>query len=356
MPKKVMALSLLCASLSLCLGCTTTSNQYLYATIPASNEIVAYREDPNSGVLTELSVSPITAGPGVESIAIHPSKKFLYAANSGEGNVSLFTIGTQGTLTEGSSRTPAGSVPTLLSMDAAGSYLFVANAGSNDISVFSIGSNGTLSQVAANFPIGMTPLNMKVSPSGGFLYVTGQGGAQGYIEVFSVSQGVLGQNPVIGSPFLAGSSPYGLAIDPAGKYLYTANKVDNTISEFAINADGSITPLQNSPIGESFSAPVSLLIDKAGKYLYVANQGSSNLAGFTIGSDGGLTLLSGSPFGSGANPSFIATDRGGKYLFVGSQGSSSSVQSFSLDTGSGALTSVQSYSVPGTATSIAITP
>jgi 6-phosphogluconolactonase (cycloisomerase 2 family) len=97
------------------------------------------------------------------------------------------------------------------------------------------------------------------------------------------------------------------------------------------------------------------LIDKSGKYMYVANQGSTNLAAYSIGSDGALTLLTNSPFATKAQPSVIATDSGGKYLFVGNQ-SSPVVQSFSLDTSSGTLTSVNTYSLPGTPTSIAVTP
>jgi 6-phosphogluconolactonase (cycloisomerase 2 family) len=89
--------------------------------------------------------------------------------------------------------------------------------------------------------------------------------------------------------------------------------------------------------------------------MYVANQASSNLAGFSIGSDGGLTLLTTSPFASGTNPSVIASDPGGKYLFVGNE-KNSVIQSFSLDSSSGTLTSVATYSVASTPTSIAIVP
>jgi 6-phosphogluconolactonase len=103
----------------------------LYAAIPAASQIAAYREDPNSGVLTPLSVSPITAGPAVQSIVLHPSGKYLYAANSGESDVSLFTISSVGDLTEVTPRTVVGVgvSPTLLVMDSAGSYLYVGNAG-----------------------------------------------------------------------------------------------------------------------------------------------------------------------------------------------------------------------------------
>ena len=166
MLKKAAALFLVCASVATWVSCGSTSSRYVYASIPGSNEIVAYREDPNSGVLTQLAGSPITAGQAVQAIVIHPSKKFLYAANSGEGDISLFTISTTGILTEVTPRTsitPDGTAPTLLAMDAAGAFLYVGNAGSNNISVFSIDSGtGALTQVGNAFPIGTNPLNMQV--------------------------------------------------------------------------------------------------------------------------------------------------------------------------------------------------
>ena len=354
MLKKAAALFLVCASMATWIGCSATSSSYLYVAIPASNEIVVYREDPNSGILTQLAGSPITAGSAVRSIVIHPSKKFLYAANPGENDVSLFTIASTGAINEVTPRPVVGTSPTVLAMDSAGTFLYVGNSGTNNISVFSIASGtGVLTPVPGSpFPIGMSPLNMKVSPSGGFLYVTGAGTA-GIIEAFSLNQGV--PSVVSGTPFITGSGPYGLVISSGGGFLYTANSLDNSISEFTINSDGSLTQFSNSPIGEQYSGPVALFIDKSGTYMYVANQGSTNLAGYSIGSDGALTLLATSPFATGAQPSVIATDPGGKYLFVGNQ-SSPVVQSFSLDTGSGTLTSVSTYSVPGTPTSIAITP
>jgi 6-phosphogluconolactonase (cycloisomerase 2 family) len=364
MLKKAAALLFACASMATWVGCGSTSSRYLYASIPASNQIVAYREDPNSGVLTQLTGSPLTAGSAVQSLAMHPSGKFLYAANSGDGpptgDVSLFAVSTTGTITEVTPRTNVGSSPTLLAMDSAGAFLYVGNAGSGSISAFSIDSGtGALTEVAGSpFPIGLTPLNMKVSPSGGTLYVTGEFSngvlRSGIIEVFTTNQGILAPLLPINT-FTTGNNPFGLTISSSGSFLYTANTLDNSISEFTINADGSLTELSGSPIGEQYSTPVSLLIDKSGAYMYVANQGSTNLAAYSIGSDGSLALLATSPFGTGTQPSTISSDSGGKYLFVGNQ-QSPVIQSFSLDTGTGALTSVASYSVPGNPASIATTP
>lgn len=352
----VACVLVLCASLATWVGCaSTTSNRYVYAAIPSQNEIIAYREDPNAGVLTQLVGSPITAGQAVQGLVIHPSKKFLYATNSGNNNVSLFTISTSGALFEVTPRANTGVGPTAVAMDPAGKFLFVGNSGSFDISVFSIDqTHGTLTQVGSNVPMGISPLNMRVAPNGSFLYVTG-GGQPGYVLAFSIDpSGALTQ--VASSPYTTGQNPAGLVIAAGGGFLYTANKLDNTLSEFAIASDGSLSAIAGSPIGLTTSGPVDLLIDNSGKFMFVASdQAPGLILVFSVGSNGALNQLSQSQIATGPQPNVIAIDASGKFVFVGNQ-STPQVHSFSLDVGSGILTSVAAYSVPGTPTSIVTTP
>jgi 6-phosphogluconolactonase len=365
MLKKAAALFVICAGPCLFVRCGTTISNYLYAALPGVSEIVAYREDPNSGFLTLLSVSPITAGPSVQSLAIHPSRKFLYAANAGENDVSLFTISPNGALTEVTPRTRAGTVPTLLVMDPGGKYLYVANSASNNISVFSIDTtNGALTEVSGSpFQVGVSPLNMTLAPSGKFLYITGSA-LPGALLVLSINQA---SSPC--KEFLCliqlsqlGTNPYGLAIATPGSkgqsYIYVANSSpDNSISEFSINSStGTVTQLAGSPIGEAFSSPTSILVTNSANYMYIANEASGNLAAYSIDGSGGITLLQNSPFATNPQPISIATDTLGKYLFVGNQGSSAAIESFLFEGNSGTLTEVHSNSVGSTATSIVITP
>lgn len=359
MLKKAAAALLVCASMAIWVGCGSTSSHFVYAAVPNSSEIVAFREDPNAGVLTQLAGSPTTAGLGVESLVLHPSKKFMYAANAGQNNISLFTLSSTGAITEVTPRTNAGTAPTVMAIDSAGAYLYVGNAGSFDISVFSIDSStGALTPItqpstgSTNAGVGISPLNMRLGASGNVLYVTGQA-ATGVVEAFNVSAGIFSDQPIPGSPFTTGNGPNGLTISSDGSHLYTANKIDTSLSEFAINPDGSLTPLPNSPVGITGAGPVALLIDNSGKYMYVVNNGSSGiLLAYSIGSDGALTLLSNSQFSTVAQPSTVTSDPSGKYLFVGGQ---SSIQSLSLNGSNGVLTSVASYSAGGP-TSIVVTP
>jgi 6-phosphogluconolactonase len=365
MLKKAAAVFLIGASTAICGGCfISNSNNVLYAALPQSSQIAEYREDPNSGILTQLPTSPVTAGPGVQSLAVHPSGKYLYAANAGENDVSFFQIEAYGQLLE-QPRTPVGTSPTLLVMDSAGKYLYVANSGSQNIFVLSIGSTGTLTQVGNPFQVGISPLNMKISPSGNFLYVTGaspQAGTPGYIEVLRINRSAASPLSLVAIT-QPGSSPYGLEISPNGNYLYTANFGDNTISEFTIGSNGLLTPIAGSPIGEAYTGPVSLLVDPSGKYLYVANQQSSgNLAGYSIASTGALSLLNSSPYSTAAQPNFIASDPAGNFLFVGNL-SKPVIEPFCLASknlncnqapGLGSLTEVQKYPLVGTPTSIVV--
>jgi 6-phosphogluconolactonase (cycloisomerase 2 family) len=301
---------------------------------------------------------------------IHPSGKYLYVANPGqnENDISLFDINTDGTLTEVFPRTtvtPNASLPRTLLMDPSGNFLYVANAGSNNISVFSIAaSTGALTQLSTSpVPIGLTPLNMLLSPNGNFLFVSANNAAiqpPGVIEVFSVASGVLAP---LGYFPTAGTNPNGLAVDPTGTYLYAANTSSNSISILSIGASGTLTSVQGSPISDIYSSPISLTLDPKGQYLYVANQANNNVASYSISSSTGLptilnvsalsnTSQSTGAFGTESNPSLVVGDPTGKYLFIGNQGSSAGIQSFSLSSGN--LIEIFTYDVGNTPSSIAI--
>lgn len=363
MLQKALVLALMCAAIAACTGCTTQSH-YLFAAIPAANQVAVYREDPTAGVLTQITGSPYSVGDGAHSLALHPNGKYLYVGNPGqnENDISQFSIATNGVLTEIFPRTtvaPQASEPELLIIDSAGAFLYVMNASSDNISVFSIDSStGVLSQVTGSpFPIGLSPLNMQLTPSGNFLYVSAAyTSLVSAIEVFSVNKGVLTPAGLFQTQ---GLNPNGLVIDPAGKYLYVANTSSNSISIFSIAASGALTQVEGSPIADAYNDPVALLIDPKGQYLYVANQGSNNVGVYTITASTGLpvgltTSTTTFSFITENAPSTLGFDPNGGHLFIGNQGSSAGIQSFQVTQGN--LNPVFTYKVGNSATSIAVTP
>ncbi len=368
MLQKALVLVFVMASITGLTGCGTIANHYVYAALPAANQIIAYREDPNSGVLTLVAGSPYSVGNGVHALALHPSGKFLYAANPGEAgsaesDISLFNIASNGVLTEVFPRTtvaPNGSLPVLLVMDPGGAFLYVGNAGSNNISVFSIDSStGALAPIANSpFALGATPLSMQITPSGNFLYVSAASEPQGLVLAFSVNAGEL--TTLNGYP-TDGNNPNGMTIDPSGSFLYVANSGSNSIAIFSIGSSplppGALGLVANSPVNVGFSVPIALTLDPKGQNLYAANQGSNNVAVFSINATTGLpniltTSTTTGAFTTVASPSVLGMDPSGNYLYVGSQGTSAQIEAFSVTPGN--LTAISNYGVGNTPTSIVV--
>jgi 6-phosphogluconolactonase len=372
MLQKALVLVLVVASVACSVSCGKTGSHYVYATIPAASQLVVFREDPYSGVLTQLDESPYTVGNGAQSVVIHPSGKYLYVANPGqeENDISLFDINSDGTVSEVTPRTASGNLPYLMAMDPAGNYLYVANVSSNNISVYSINTTGSqttppgsLTPVAGSpFQINLSAKSMQLSPSGSFLYVSAPSAVTGIIAVFSVNAGVLSSAP-ISITSTADNNPAAIAISPNGSYLYTANSTASSISIYCIapaacwsgtpGTPGTLQQVPQSPLNDTSQHPVALILDHTGGYLYVANQGSSNIGTYSITSSTGFPVeITDSPFGSESNPSFLAADPNGNYLFVGNQGSSAGVQAFGNSAGS--LNTIATYGVGNSPTWIAV--
>jgi 6-phosphogluconolactonase (cycloisomerase 2 family) len=83
------------------------------------------------------------------------------------------------------------------------------------------------------------------------------------------------------------------AITPDGRFVYTNNAGSATISGFAIDPNGALTPLPNTiqatnPAG---SSNLDLTISSDGKFLYSLNAGLGAIGIFRINKNGSLTSV-----------------------------------------------------------------
>lgn len=304
----------------------------------------------SSGVLTQINTGAAT-GSVPSAIVLDPSGAFAYVANSGDNNLSAYSVNSNGTLTSAGGNAGTGTTPVALAMDSAGKFLFVANQGSNDVSVYSVGSGGALSEVAGSpfatgvpptaiAPATATPAGVTVSGAG-FVYVANQG--QGTVSAFSLDSttGVL--TPVPGLPFAAGTTPTGvLAMTTASStnVLFVANQGSNNISVFDINPDGSLTQVTGSPFSAGLG-PVAIAAEPTHNFLYVADKNSNQLSAYRInGGDGALTPLNPATVSTGSQPVAVAVHPDGLYLYTANFGSDS-ISGFKLTTQTGVLTAVQ---------------
>lgn len=274
-------------------------------------------------------------------------------------------------------------MPTAATMDSAGKYLFVAdhqtsdsngNAVPGSVSVFSIGSGGTLTEVTGSpftvpvLQVGPTTianlLGLAVTPTKyptlntqsvqnavcslgpplpastpEYLYVADAN--NNVVWGFTVqSSGILSPivNPLSGVilTFPADSVTTGVAVDPCNRFVFATNNNSNTVSAYAIcNAtsparppicdanqypDGYLVQITGSPFnlgGGSPNGPTVAAVDPLANFLYVLGNKSNTISCFRISQvNGTLAPLTPATIATGTNPAAIAIRGDDNWLFV----------------------------------------
>jgi len=317
--------------------------QMLYVGNAGDNTISSYVIDQESGLLTELLPRVATTG-SPSSVAVHPSGKYVYVTNGGNAalgvngpSIAIFSINPDtGALTLASSVSlTLGTGPQGATIDPAGKFLFFANSGPGNVSVYAINaSTGTLSPVPGS-PFAGLASNSKVvvHPSGKFAYVsTGAAATTGQIAAFGIGDnGAL--SPIAGSPFAARNNMIWMTMDPAGKFLFAVERQDNAVLVYSVNATtGALTQ-----VGSPFTAAPGVsgvAVDPAGKFLYVSTFGTAGVNVFNIGATG--TLTQSRNFGSIIGAFDAILDPSGKFLYVTGQ-TANALAALAIDANSGAV-------------------
>jgi len=150
------------------------------------------------------------------------------------------------------------------------------------------------------------------SPGNAFVYTANAGGNS--ISAFANdATGAL--TPVPGSPFAMAGEPFGIAATPNKQFLYVTAFLNNQVSEFAISpTSGVLTPLTCPTIPATDTQPLKIAINPAGTLLYTANQVGS-VTGFSINATTGcLTLISTTL--TDATARGITIDQSGQFVYV----------------------------------------
>ena len=129
-----------------------------------------FRLNLKTGALAQIKVVSEIPSPGW--LAIHPNRKYLYAANeisrfSGArtGSVTALAIDrSTGDLTQSNVVSSQGAGPAHLSVDPLGQFVFVANYGGGGIAVLPIQPNGSLGAQQMSTST-QAPLDQRIPPT-----------------------------------------------------------------------------------------------------------------------------------------------------------------------------------------------
>lgn len=346
--------------------------------------IEQFEMHPGTGELSRRA--PAVKTPNPSWLALHPSKKFLYAVNEvddfdgGNGSVSAFAIdGATGALRPLNTVSSKGAIPAYCSVDAAGRFVFVANYGAGSIAVLPILTDGSLGSVvdfhrdlgsvgnkhATDAPPGSFAISghdaphahmIAGDPHNRFVLATDLGQDRIYTYRFDRANGKLTVSP--GAPFTSlptGDGPRHFAFHPNGHWLYSIQEEASTVVFFhydpptgLLDAQQTVSTLPAGFAGTNFASEI--LVSRGGKNLYAANRLHDTIAVFSIGANGRLTHI-GDVSTMADYPRNCSIDPSGNFLFACNQ-QGDSITSFRIDRGTGLLAFSGRYTAVGSPANI----
>jgi 6-phosphogluconolactonase len=146
-----------------------TTGRFAYVINELTCTVTAFRNDAATGTLTEIeSVSTLPPGTIMQpqfsgsEVQVHPSGKFLYAANRGNDTIAVFTIDqATGRLTQVQHQLTLGNIPRGFGIDPDGRFLLAGNQKSDTLVVFRIDQqSGRLTPTGQKLDIG-APVSVK---------------------------------------------------------------------------------------------------------------------------------------------------------------------------------------------------
>jgi 6-phosphogluconolactonase (cycloisomerase 2 family) len=231
-------------------------------------------------------------------------------------------------------------------------FAYVPNFNDGTVSAYAIGSNGALTANGTPNTVtsGAQPYTSAADPKGRYVYVADE--SAGTLSQYTINaDGTLAaMNP---ASIAAGTFPRFVVVDPTGTYVYVANSGDNTVAQYAIGTDGTLTAV---PAGTVVAAgdPVAIAIDPSDQYAYVVGQNCNCVSQYTIGAGGVLSPMNPSNVGSGNTPTAISIAPNGQFAYVVNS-ADDTVSTFAIGAG-GALQATGATGTQTTPESMAISP
>jgi len=296
-----------------------------------SGAIVSYSIDGDGSQLSRLGVVS-SAGTTPTHASVHPSGRFVFAANYGGGNVAVFPVAANGALGEASDVRPSvgprhraraiddppGQFAVsdhdsphmhMVAPDPSGQFVIANDAGLDLTWVWRFDAQaGRLLPAdvpAIIAPPGSAPRHFAFHPNGRVFYNLYEHDAKIAVYDYDPARGTMSQKQLISTlpPRFGGSTLSSeIIVNADGRFLYAANRIHNAVAAFAVAADGQLRPL--SETWARADSPRSLTIEPGGEFLYSCNQKGDSITSFRISAASGALQFTGrfEPVGS---PTFM---------------------------------------------------
>lgn len=292
--------------------------------------IQAFQLQADTGTLTAVHKTEGVQNPFF--MAVSPDQRFLYsihAENFGGSNpeqVAAYRLDARsGKLELLNRQSTRGTASCYVEVDSTGKSVLVANYSSGNVTSYSVQTDGSLSEPVSFFQhagTGCDPARQKaphahcfvISPNNQYAYAADLGIDQILCYSLDAATAKLtpSTQPFVRTPPTAG--PRHLTFHPNGKCLYVINELANSVTRYDHLAEsGMLIERQTiSTVPEGFdgvSHTADVKITPNGKFLYGTNRGHDSVAAYRIAEDGELSLIEITPsLGKGPQNLAITTD------------------------------------------------
>jgi 6-phosphogluconolactonase len=271
------------------------SKKLLYAVNENKASISAFAIDPKTGALTFLNSRPSQGG-GPCHLTVDPSGKNVLAANYGGGSCLAIPLEADGKLSERSSfHQHQGEKKNghSIHVDQANKFALCCDLGLNKVIIYAFDpEKGTLTPHGEFLcPQGAGPRHFAWHPDGKTAYINGEKNMTVLVCDYDAAKGTLTQKQVLSTlpkqTTAKGGSTAETVVHPSGKFVYVSNRdPHNSIAIFKVDPKTH----ELSPVGhqaEGIKTPRNFAIEPTGQYMLVANQSAGNVLVFKINQETG---------------------------------------------------------------------
>jgi 6-phosphogluconolactonase len=313
------------------------SKKYLYAINEVANfdggngSVSAFAIDAASGELTLLNAVS-SAGAGPAHMSLDAAGKFAFVANYVGGSIAVLPIGADGRLSDAVDvHRDVGSVGAshatsphyvnfaisghdkphahMIAADPSNKFVLNTDLGQDRMYVYRFdAATGKLTPNGdpVSLPSGDGPRHFAFHPNGRWLYLLCEESSTIVFFHFDAESGTLTAEEVLFAmpPGFAGTS-FGseIQVSADGKFLYSANRLHDTISICAIASDGKPTKLGEASTAGDY--PRHFAIEPSGSFLFACDQRSDCITSFRVERETGMLQFTGNYAGVGS-PAMIA--------------------------------------------------
>ncbi len=321
-----------------------------------NNLVTCFEFNSMNGDMKQVSQSDCGKNPTY--LAIHPTRKFLYAANEvNPGIVSAYSIHPKdGSLTKLNEASAGGGGPCHIVVHPDGKWVFTGNYGSGHIGIAPINADGSLGAPLEPILGGKNAHQIVIDVSGKFVFVPFLGSNHVNQYAFDEATGKLTPvEPAFAAASVDQAGPRHMVFHPSGKFAYVINERNCTIDSFDYDkAKGALSNPKTIPTmpADAYASmkgksTAHIIVSPDGKFVYGSNRGHDSIAIYSVDSATGHLTFVGHENGGGEikTPRDFSLDPTGKFMIVANQ-AKDYILVFKRDEAKGTFEKIASHIVP----------